>query len=384
MSVSPPFTISETLPLDSDLISIYPSQEHPFRDTVESWLTFLSDPTTGQLKATAFAFPFVIQNASTGTFFELESQDAGATAGPNISAYRNSASPAAADIIGGYYFYGKDSAGNKQEYGLIYGQIDDPVSTTEDGTIFLRVTVAGTPTNRLTLNAAGVTVGGTITYTGAISGLTGTGALDSGSITSNFGSINIGTDAITAGAASFGAVSGTTGTFSGAVSGTTGTFSSTVTGVAGTFSGVVTAAQDFKSSTANAILNTTGAGTVYLRPNGVGSATGQFTVASNGNANSSGDITASSDRRLKKGIAPMNHQWAWDMVAEVEPKSFIRKKSDTRSVGFIAQDVEGYAPELVGKDPRGYRTLAYPNMVAILWAVVQDLQKRIAELELSK
>lgn len=375
MSVSPPFAISETLPQDSDLISIYPSQEHPFRDTVESWLTFLSDPTTGQLKATAFAFPFVIQNAATGVFFELESQDAGAAAGPNISAYRNSASPAAADLIGGFYFYGKDSAGNKQEYGLIYGQIDDPVSTTEDGTIFLRVTVAGTPTNRLTLNAAGVTVGGTITYAGAISGLTGTGALTSGSIGSGFGSINIGANTLTAGAASFTSMAST-----GAVSGTTGTFSSTVTGVAGTFSGVVTAAQDFKSSTANAILNTTGAGTVYLRPNGVGSATGQFTVASNGNANSSGDITASSDRRLKKGIAPMNHQWAWDMVAEVEPKSFIRKKSDTRSVGFIAQDVEGYAPELVGKDPRGYRTLAYPNMVAILWAVVQDLQKKVQEL----
>jgi hypothetical protein len=380
MSVSPPFTISETLPQDSDLISIYPSQEHPFRDTVESWLTFLSDPTTGQLKATAFAFPFVIQNAASGVFFELESQDAGAVAGPNLSTYRNSASPAAADLIGGYYFYGRDSAGNKQEYGLIYGQIDDPVSTTEDGTIIQRVTVAGTPTNRLTLNAAGVTVGGALTYSGTIPGLTGTGALDSGSITSGFGSINIGTDAITAGAASFTSISGTTGTFSGAVSGTTGTFSSTVTGVAGTFSGTVTANQNFASSTVNAVFATSAAGTTFLRPNGAGSATGQFTVASNGNANSSGDLTASSDRRLKKGIAPMNHQWAWDMVAEIEPKSFIRKKSDTRSLGFIADDVEGYAPELVGRDPRGYRTLAYPNMVAILWAVVQDLQKKVQEL----
>lgn len=376
MAVSPPFTISETVPADTDLISNWPGQEHPFRDTVESWLTFLSDPTTGLLKATAFAFPFTITNTAAGTFYELESTDAGASEGPSMSLYRNSASPAASDLMGVLRWNGKDSAGNKQEYGHIRVDIADPVSTTEDGTMHLVVTVAGVTSDRLTLNAAGVTVGGALTYSGAIAGLTGTGALTSGSIGSGFGSINIGSNALTAGAATF-----TSMTSSGAVSGTTGTFSSTVTGVAGTFSGQVTAAQDFKSSTANAILNTTGAGTVYLRPNGVGSATGQFTVASNGNANSSGDITASSDRRLKKSIAPMNHMWAWDMVREIEPKSYLRKFNETRAIGFIADDVEPYAPELVGRDPKGYKTLAYPNMVAILWAVVQDLQKKIAELE---
>lgn len=53
----------------------------------------------------------------------------------------------------------------------------------------------------------------------------------------------------------------------------------------------VTAAQDFKSSTNTAILNTTGAGSVYLRPNGVGNATGQVQLLSTGAVTINGTLT---------------------------------------------------------------------------------------------
>jgi hypothetical protein len=245
MAVSPPFSIAETLPLATDLISIYPGQSQPFRDTVESWLTFLSDPATGLLKSTAFAFPLEITNSAAGTFILLESTEGGAAASPIMELYRNSASPAAADVLGTVIFYGEDSAGNKQEYGRIAASIADTTSTSEDGTLTFSAMVAGSSADRLTLNAAGVTVGGTLTYAGSITGLVGTGALDAGSITSGFGSINIGADALTAGAISgttgtfSGALSATSGAFSGAVSGTTGTFSGAISGVTGTFSGAV-------------------------------------------------------------------------------------------------------------------------------------------------
>jgi hypothetical protein len=250
MAVSPPFSIAETLPAETDLISIFPGQEHPFRDTVESWLTFLSDPTTGLLKSTAFDFPFEITNSAAGTFILLESTEGGAAASPIIELYRNSASPAAADVLGTVIFYGEDSAGNKQEYGRIAAAIADTTSTSEDGTLTFSAMVAGSAADRLTLNAAGVTIGGTLSYAGAIAGLTGTGALDSGSITSGFGAINIGADPLTAGAiagttgtfsgaVSAAAISGTTGTFSGAISGVTGTFSGAIQGTTGTFSGAV-------------------------------------------------------------------------------------------------------------------------------------------------
>jgi hypothetical protein len=46
--------------------------------------------------------------------------------------------------------------------------------------------------------------------------------------------------------------------------------------------GTISALQNFASTTTATVLATTGAGTVYLRPNGTGSTTGQFTLDSNG------------------------------------------------------------------------------------------------------
>jgi hypothetical protein len=54
-----------------------------------------------------------------GTTYLIESTDAGATAGPDFATYRNSASPAASDLIGRYLFQGEDSAGNTETYAAI-------------------------------------------------------------------------------------------------------------------------------------------------------------------------------------------------------------------------------------------------------------------------
>lgn len=50
---SPPFAIAETTPQDSDVVLNYPLTERTYRDVVESWLTFLSNPTDGIIKTTA-------------------------------------------------------------------------------------------------------------------------------------------------------------------------------------------------------------------------------------------------------------------------------------------------------------------------------------------
>lgn len=351
MSVSPPFAISETLPADSDLISIFPTQEHPFRDTVESWLTFISDPATGLLKPAAF--PTYV------TSWVVQALDA------------------SSDAVLSF----KDNAGVLQSK-IIWNHTNDFTSIVayqDDGTtIRTQIDIKGDAAEVNVVTGV-LKVGGNTVLdpsSAVATAITGTGALNAGSITSGFGSINIGTDALTAGAASF-----TSMASSGAVSGTTATFSGAVSGTAGTFSSTVTANQNFASSTTSVVLATSAAGTVFLRPNGAGSATGQMTVSSAGNVTAAGDITASSDRRLKKSISPLNALWASDMVREVQPMTFLRKKNDQRGIGFIAQDVEGYAPELIQKDARGYLSLAYPNMVAILWKVVQGLQERLDKLE---
>lgn len=52
---TPPFSIATATPAAPDLISQYPTAEHLYRDTVFSWLSFISDPTTGRLLGTVMA-----------------------------------------------------------------------------------------------------------------------------------------------------------------------------------------------------------------------------------------------------------------------------------------------------------------------------------------
>lgn len=81
----------------------------------------------------------------------ISSTDAGATVGPSLVLHRNSASPAAADLIGEIQFSGKDSATNSQLYGQIHGVITDPTSTSEDAQIVVQTAVAGTVADRVTI-----------------------------------------------------------------------------------------------------------------------------------------------------------------------------------------------------------------------------------------
>ena len=87
-----------------------------------------------------------IDSAAAGTLATLSSTEAGATAGPVIDLYRNSASPAVNDILGNITFNGEDSAGNKQEYGSIEAVIADPVSGSEDASVDHYAIVAGART----------------------------------------------------------------------------------------------------------------------------------------------------------------------------------------------------------------------------------------------
>jgi hypothetical protein len=56
----------------------------------------------------------------------------GGAGGAFIFCFANSASPAAGDTVGSMDCYGKDSAGNTQEYGYLSHKIDDPTSGSED------------------------------------------------------------------------------------------------------------------------------------------------------------------------------------------------------------------------------------------------------------
>lgn len=73
----------------------------------------------------------------------LTSTDAGPTPEPSINLLRDSATPAANDLIGELDFQGKNSAGTTQSYVEVRGKILDPAAGSEDSTLEVVVKTGG-------------------------------------------------------------------------------------------------------------------------------------------------------------------------------------------------------------------------------------------------
>ena len=109
---------------------------------------------------------------------------------------------------------------------------------------------------------------------------------------------------------------------------------------------------------------------------------------------SAGNITAFgtsflavSDERLKDDIQTISE--SLDRILELRPTGFKWKESSKRDVGFIAQEVESIIPEIV-ETSRGFintdndqetKTIAYSKLTTYLVGAVQELTKRVEELE---
>lgn len=144
---------------------------------------FQSEPTTGVYRVSAGVIGVSILGVQVGTFtatgqtstlpisitgstaaftpFQGISTEAGAAAGPIIDLYRNSASPAASDVIGELDFNGKDSGPAKQRFGYVKGVIIDPTSASEDGQVVIGTVIAGTEADRVKIGAGLYTAGAT-------------------------------------------------------------------------------------------------------------------------------------------------------------------------------------------------------------------------------
>jgi hypothetical protein len=96
--------------------------------------------------------------------------------------------------------------------------------------------------------------------------------------------------------------------------------------------------------------------------------------------------TLPSDVTLKKDIEPLSSSlgkvmrlqgvsYDWK-VDEYPDKGF----TGDRQIGFIAQDVEKVFPELVRTDSKGYKSIYYAQMVAVLAEAIKEQQAMIGEL----
>ena len=82
--------------------------------------------------------------STTGVLYQTNAGNA--AGGPLFDLFRNSASPAASDILGILAFNGRDSAANKTLYGMLQAQIVDPANGSEDAAMQLWAMIAGTTT----------------------------------------------------------------------------------------------------------------------------------------------------------------------------------------------------------------------------------------------
>lgn len=93
----------------------------------------------------------VVSSTAGLTAFYGECTDAGAAAGPFLNLFRNSASPAAADVLGAVVFDGKDSGGTTTRYAQIQTAIVAATDGAEIGRINFHTTQAGTSTAHMAL-----------------------------------------------------------------------------------------------------------------------------------------------------------------------------------------------------------------------------------------
>ena len=91
-------------------------------------------------------------------------------------------------------------------------------------------------------------------------------------------------------------------------------------------------------------------------------------------------FVSGSDYRIKTDVKPLDATFAIDMLNPVVYKNKLSGKQDT---GFIAHEVQEVFPHLVTgeKDGEQIQSLNYQGLIAILTREIQELKKRVEELE---
>ena len=92
------------------------------------------------------------------------------------------------------------------------------------------------------------------------------------------------------------------------------------------------------------------------------------------------NLTSTSDERLKENIIDFADASA--KLRQMRAVNFNFKEGDKRTrLGFIAQQLEAFMPEVVFTDDKGFKSVDYGNISAALVGGWQDHDNRIAKLE---
>jgi Chaperone of endosialidase len=206
-----------------------------------------------------------------------------------------------------------------------------------------------------------------------------------------------------------------------------------------TVAGNVIGVSNFISSTGSAVLATTGAGVIYLRPNGAGSATGHTTIESNGdlrcakdiyagqsasatygvyagagirekaasngaygdqfinfnwngstltiyaNTSTLGQVAWQSDYRTKRDVQPLPSMW--EKVKNLKPISYRQKAyqiyvdDDTERWGFLAHELQETLTDYASSGTKDGEDIQHPNHWVVIATLTKALQEAMARIE---
>ena len=112
-----------------------------------------------------------------------------------------------------------------------------------------------------------------------------------------------------------------------------------------------------------------------------------YTILIYGDAWASGGSWLSSDVRYKKNIKTYENALntimqcrgvSYDWRVDEYPQ---QRFSDSRQLGFIAQEVEKVVPDLVKEGPDGFKGLEYTKFTPIIVEAIKEQQNQIEELK---
>lgn len=117
---------------------------------------------------------------------------------------------------------------------------------------------------------------------------------------------------------------------------------------------------------------------------GIGTSTPTDKLSVVGNITATGTISSSSDIRFKTNIHPLTSTLS--AVLSLQPITYNWKPdfkgyNAQRQLGFSAQELEKYFPEIVQTDKDGYKALDYSRMTSVLVQAIKDQQQELDRLK---